>query len=64
MYIAGYVTHTRASCVMHNVHRLVLESLYALVDVPRRDRMCICSRRDNRDKNTRSHICTRSRMIP
>ena len=61
MYIAGYVTHTRASCIMRNVHKLVLESLYVLVGVPRRDRMCTHSRRDNHDMRSRNPMLIHSR---
>ena len=46
---------------MHNVRMLVLESLYALVGVPRRDRMCIHSRRDNHDMRSRNPMLIHSR---
>ena len=46
---------------MHNVHTLVLESLYALVGVPRRDRMRTHSRRDNRDMRSRNPMLIHSR---
>jgi len=40
---------------MHNVHTLVLDSLYVLVGVPRRDLAYVyMSRRDNRDMISRS----------
>ncbi len=44
---------------------LVLESLYALVDDPRRDHHVYAhARRDNHDMSSRSRICTRNRRIP
>jgi len=48
---------------MRNVHTLVLESLYCLVGVPRRDHMMIhdLSRRDNHDMSSRSPTLIRNR---
>ena len=46
---------------MRNVHTLVLESLYALVGVPRRDRMYTHSRRDNHDMRSRNPMLIHSR---
>ena len=46
---------------MRNVHTLVLDSLYVLVGVPRRDRMCIHSRRDNHDMRSRNPMLIHSR---
>ena len=42
-------------CIMHNVRRLVLDSLYDFSHDPRRDHMMYdMTRRDNRDKKSRS----------
>ena len=47
---------------MRNVHTLVLESLYALVGVPRRDlHICYTPRRDNHDMSSRSPTLIRNR---
>ncbi len=49
-------------CIMHNVHTLVLDSLYVLVGVPRRDPAYVyMSRRDNRDMISRSPTLIRNR---
>ena len=49
-------------CIMHNVHTLVLDSLYVLVGDPRRDlHICYMSRRDNRDMISRSPTLIRNR---
>ena len=49
---------------MRNAGMLVLESLYALVDDPRRDHHAYAHARRDHDMRTRSRICTRNRMIP
>ena len=42
-------------CIMHSVHKLVLDNLYDSSHDPRRDRMMYdMTRRDNRDKKSRS----------
>ena len=41
-------------CIMHNVRRLVLDSLYDFSHDPRRDLCMHMTRRDNRDKKSRS----------
>ena len=42
-------------CIMHNAHTLVLDSLYDFSHDPRRDHMMYdMTRRDNRDKKSRS----------
>ena len=42
-------------CIMHNVHKLVLDSLYDFSHDHRRDHMMHDkTRRDNRDKKSRS----------
>ena len=42
-------------CIMHSVHKLVLDSLYDSSHDPRRDHMMYdMTRRDNRDKKSRS----------
>jgi len=52
------------SCIMRNAGMQVLESLYALVDDPRRDHHVYAHARRDHDMRTRSRICTRNRRIP
>ena len=49
-------------CIMHNVHTLVLDSLYDFSHDPRRDHLYDdMTRRDNRDKKSRSPMLLRNR---